>query len=299
MWFKNLQVYQFTDEFDCSAERLEKELANARFFPCASITPLSTGWVSPVGQSDDAPLVHMANGFILLALKIEEKIMPASVVREQLAERVKTIEAEHQRKVSAREKNSLKDDIYSSLLPRAFTKSHEITAYIDPMKKLLVINAVSKVKAENFASFLRKTLGSLPVAFPETASAGYIMTQWLKTRKLPQDFHIEDSCVLWDKKSIGSMVRCTNHDIMSQNVQNFVKDGMEVAQLKLRWRDHLTFHLKEDFSVTSLKFSDAIQDSLKDIDPDDAAQKLDASFYLMTETLREFLSELLEIFKKR
>jgi recombination associated protein RdgC len=298
MWFKNLHLYQFSEKFDADPERLATELANARFFPCSSIMPISMGWVAPIGNSEDAPLVHHANGFSLLSLKIEEKIIPPAVVREQLNEKIKVLEAEHQRKISSKEKSAIRDDIYSTLLPRAFTKSETITAYIDAKEKLFVINASSRTKAENFVSFLRKTLGSFPATLPETLELSYLMTQWLTTRHLPKNFMIDNSCVLFDKQMSSDVIRCVNHDILSPNVQNFLKDGMQVAQLKIQWRELLTFYLKEDLSINQLKFSDKIHEQLGEVDTDNEAQRLDTTFFLMTETLRDFLKDLLESIKK-
>lgn len=298
MWFKHLQLYQFIEDFDFNLENLEPQLQSLSFKPCASILPMSVGWQAPVGQSETAPLIHSANGIYLIALRIEEKILPNTVIRDQLQEKVSEIQTEQNRKLSSKEKASLKDDIYSSLLPRAFSKNSIILAMIDPKQKQLMIDTSSRGKAEEFITFLRKSVGSLPVAPLETANPSLIMTKWLKTQQSPKQFEIAESCLLHDSKVDGATIRCSKQDLLSENIQAFIKDGMEVNQLQLQWKQHLTFTLRDDFSITQIKYTDAVQDLATDIHTETAEQQLDASFFIMSQTIGEFLAELLPLFIK-
>ena len=94
MWFKNLQVYNFNNEkeFNFDPTALEILLGQNIFHPCPKIMPHSIGWIAPIGENEDAPLLHHANGLTLISLQIEQKIMPSSVVREKLAARVAELE---------------------------------------------------------------------------------------------------------------------------------------------------------------------------------------------------------------
>jgi recombination associated protein RdgC len=298
MWFKNLQIYQFTKAFSISANDLETALQQQSFRPCASILPSSIGWTAPIGYVDDAPLVHQANGMILIALNIEEKILPAAVINEQLGLKVEKLQDEQDRKLSSKEKMALKDEVYADLLPRAFSKSQKMYALLDLEKQLLLIDTASRNKAEDFIVFLRKTLDSLPVAVPETVAPGMLMTKWLKAQRAPQNFEIADACVLYDSKVDGGTIRCTKQDLLSPNITAFMQEGMEVVQLQLLWKEHLRFVLRDDFSITSLKFTDAIHDLAKDIHTENAQQEMDANFVIMCQTLNEFLEQLFSLFLK-
>lgn len=92
--------------------------------------PSSIGWVSPVDE-DGAPLVRAVNGCMMLCMQIEEKILPAAVIRQELMDKVKQIESDEGRKVYQKQKLSLKDEITMTLLPRAFSKFTRFYAYID------------------------------------------------------------------------------------------------------------------------------------------------------------------------
>jgi len=299
MFFKNIQIYKFNGEFNFNAEHLNNELANAKFYPCSSIMQYSMGWVSPITGSSDDSLVHAANGFILLALKVEEKIIPAVAVRDQLNKKVKEIESNQMSRITRKEKLGLKDDIIASMTPRAFTKSHVVTAYIDPRKELLIINTPTKNKAEIFVSFLRKTLGSLPISIPNTGNIATIMTNWVKLNAAPQGFRIENNCLLTGTLEASRKIKCDNNETLSDNVKNFIKDGMQVSRLKLNFNGLLTFNLKDDFSMVSLKFSDLAKDKVSNRDITTEAEHIDASFFIMTETLSEFIAKLFEIFVKQ
>ena len=92
------------------------------FLPCAKSQALSAGWVPPLGEESEE-LVHAAAGRMLLKLKREEKLLPSTVVRELLEEKVAAIESEQGRKVYRKERLSLKDEIVQDCLPRAFSRS--------------------------------------------------------------------------------------------------------------------------------------------------------------------------------
>lgn len=293
MWFKNLQIYQFSDDFIFDLEDFTVKLEQRCFHPCASILPMSLGWQAPIGTADDAPLVHSANGIWLFSLKIEEKLLPTTVVRDHAAKKINEIENQQLRKLNSKEKTAIREESYGTLLPQAFSKYKQIYAIIDPTEKLLLIDCSARNQAEDFITFLRKTLDSLPVALPETISIAQCMTNWLATKKLPEHFQYGESCVLQDNRDEGGNIRCNKQDLQSTNIQAFLKDRMEIVQMQIHWKQQLTFNLRADFSITQLKFSDAISELVNDINSETQAQQQDAEFFIMSQTLKEFIKTLL------
>lgn len=164
MWFKNLYLFKFEKEFSLNAEALHEELLTKPFSPCSPTQKESMGWISPVGSG--ASLTHSSNRNILISMARQERILPAAVVKETLQEKVEEIEEKENRKVSSREKKDLREDIEHELLPRAFTRTQKIDAWIDPQNGWLLLNTPSAPRAEAFTTLLRKTLGSLPVTLP-------------------------------------------------------------------------------------------------------------------------------------
>lgn len=298
MWFKNLQVYAFDKEkeFNFDPTALEVFLDKQPFHPCSKIMPYSAGWIAPVGNNDDSPLAHHVNGLTLISLQVEQKIMPASVICEKLTARITELEKKQGRKISSKEKLAIKDDIYSTMVLSAFSKTNRINSFIDEQSGLLIIDAPSRNKAEDFCSFLRKTLGSLPIMSPVRVAPQIILTKWLKQPEyLPGFLVIGDKCALSSVDESGSL-RCNRIDIVSEKIHKFLTEGAEVNQLQLHYKDNFYFNLKDDFSITGIKFSDVIHDLAQKAYTENAQQEQDSTFVIMSSTIKEFLNELLPFF---
>ena len=89
MWFKNLILYRFTQAFDLKPEELEDKLKQKRFKSCSSQDMSTYGWVPPLNKHSDM-LTHSANGFVMVTARKEEKILPASVVRDAWKKKLNT-----------------------------------------------------------------------------------------------------------------------------------------------------------------------------------------------------------------
>ena len=116
MWFKNLQVYRFTRPFELTAEQLETQLEACAFTPCGSQDASRFGWTRPLGKFGST-LTHAAAGQILLCARREDKILPTTVIKEALAEKVEAIKYDEGRPLKKKEKEALKEELLHTLLP--------------------------------------------------------------------------------------------------------------------------------------------------------------------------------------
>jgi recombination associated protein RdgC len=295
MWFKNLVFYRFTSPFVHSAESLHEKLQESAFSPCSSQEISRSGWVPPMGKLSDQ-LVHAADGFILLCSKKQEKILPASVIKEFMMEKVEQIEDEQQRKVRKKERDAIKEEVLLELTPKAFSRYQHTFAYIAPEQGLLVVDASSAKRAEDFCSALRKVLGSLPVTIPAMKSApASIMTAWLAgDETVPTGIELSDECELRDPAEAGGIVRCKQQDLGGEEIATHLKAGKQAVKLALDWRENLTCILGDDLIIRRLKFSDLIQEKAAEMGDADAAAQFDADFSLMTLEITRFIPELME-----
>ena len=295
MWFKNLTIFRLTETFSLSAEELEEKLSALAFRPCGSHDEFSLGWVSPVGK--DAPLVHSANGFFMICTKKEERVLPASVLAEMLQEKITEQEEEQGRKLSKKERTALKDELIFELLPRAFTFSRKLYAYIDVKGGFLVVDSASTGKAEDLVSLLRKCLGSLPAVPLNTVEKPIAnMTDWLISQQYPKDIKIEDECELRAPEEAGGVIRCKRHDLFLPEIKNHLDIGKQVIKLAVSWDNRMSFVLDENLSIKRLKFLDLVQDQVADSNAEDEAARFDVDFSIMTLELANFIPRLLEIF---
>ena len=293
MWFRNARVFRFTKPFEITAEALEEKLQEDAFKPCGPQETSRQGWVSPMGKHSDL-LVHSAGGYHLIALRKEEKLLPASVIKELVDEKAEMIEAEQHRKVRRKEKDELKEEVTLEMLPRAFSKNRRCYAYLAPADGVLVVDAGSSKQAEDLASTLRKSLGSLPVRPPAVEQAP-AFTGWLnESIDLPVSIELGTECELKDTSEDGGVVRCKGLDLQGDEIRSHLDAGMQVTKLSVTWDDNLSFVLDEELGIRRLKFGDTLQEKLDDVDADDAAARFDAAFSLMTLELARLIPGLLE-----
>jgi len=296
MWFRNLRAYRLTQPFSLSAELLEEQLAGKTFRACAPSQPLSLGWSSPLGV-EDGPLVHAAGGRLLLRLRREERLLPATVVREALAERVAAIEEKEGRKVYRKERLGLKDEIIQDCLPRAFTRNTFLYAFIDPSAGWIYVDAASATRAEELLNLLRDSIGTFPVLLPDVQhSPQACMTRWLLDRDLPAGFEAAEECELREPGEDGGVVRCRGLDLFSEEVDSHLHAGRQVSRLALRHDERVAFVLGDDLCLRRLKFAEALLKENEDLPPEDALARLDADFVLMAEAVVELFEAVLAAF---
>lgn len=296
MWFKQAQIFQLSS-LNRDSEILEKQLALLEFKACLPSFPFSYGWVSPLEQ-ENAPLVHVAHGCMLICMQLEEKILPAVVVRQELQENIKRIEAEQNRKVSSKEKRILKDEIVQTLLPRAFSKLTRIYAYIDIKNTLLIIDTTTVTKIEKFLELFKKSQNDFVYSALNIQRMSPILTRWLVNQESLAQLSIEKTAVLVDQNQKNRMIRCQQQDLYASGILEFLKDGCEVAQISLNWQDLLNFTLSDELSLKNIKYQDKVLDQAKEHYGESIAQRFDTDFVIMTGLLSQLITLLRDLFLK-
>ncbi len=293
MWFRNLQIYQLSETFTASAEELHEALLEKSFKPCQGLDKHTIGWTSPLGKHGDQ-LVHSTNGCLMLCMRREDRILPASVVRDSVEEKVDEIEAKEARTVGRKEKNDIKDEVIVDLLPRAFTKSSRSYGYIDPKNNRVILNCTTSNKAEEMLTLIRDSLGSFkvrPLAVNSAPSA--IMTDWVKNTA-PADVEISDECELKEPVENGGVIRIRGVDLGSDEVQQHLNSGKVASKLAIEWQQRISCVLVEDLSIKRLKFMDLVMEEASDTAADDEVMRFDADFALMSLELSRFIPVLCE-----
>jgi len=299
MWFKNLALYRFTEEFTLSTEQLTNKLEEHRFKECGGHDTVSFGWTNPVpSDKNTEQLVHSLGGYTMICLKKQEKVIPAAVINDLLEEKVTEIEQQEARKLGRKERSTVKDELIFELLPRAFSFSKKTYAYIDPKGGWIVVDSASANKAEDLLSNLRKCLGSLPVVPVNTAQNPVsVMTQWLMdSQTIPKTLKIENECELRSPEDEGGIIRCKRHNLSLPEITNHLESGKQVIKIAVNWSDRISFIIDENLSIKRLKFLDLVQDQVSETEADDESARFDVDFTIMTAELANLLTCLLDIF---
>ncbi len=294
LWFKNLMVYRLNREIPLAVDEMEKQLETFSFAPCGSQDMAKTGWVSPMGPRSDA-LTHVNNGQILICARKEEKILPSQVIKQALEAKIGKLEAEQQRKLKKTEKDSLKDEVLHSLLPRAFSRFSQTFLWIDTVNNLIMVDCASAKKAEDTLALLRKSLGSLPVV-PLTLESPIelTMTEWVRSGETPAGFALMDEAELKALLEDGGVIRCKKQDLVCDEIANHIEAGKLVTKLALDWQERVQLVLSDDGSLKRLKFADTLREQNDDIDREDVQGRFDADFILMTGELAALVSNTVE-----
>jgi len=281
MWFRNLYLYKLEKPFTISAEELQLVLQNHQLNDCPPGQRETLGWTSPFGRNNDM-LVLANQSFYLIRMAKQERILPVSVIKDHLLDRVEKIESRDDRKVGNKERRELKEELEFELLPKAFTKTTHTDAWIDCINSRLVINTSTAAKAETLAKLLRNCLGDLRMVLPETESSPMaIMTNWLNTNQLPRSFEFGQECLFKSVDDQMSTVTFRKHELLGNEPRTNLDAGKFVSQIELIWQQKVKFILTEDLILKRLKFLDIMADDFEKQGFETPEDKIDAEFALM------------------
>ncbi|EFF1986749.1 recombination-associated protein RdgC [Escherichia coli] len=288
--FKNIFIYRLSREVSWDTAEVNAALSKFVFTPCGSQDMAKAGWTSVLGDN----LTHEYQGFLLIQHKREEKILPSQVLKEELQKKILKLEEEQDRKLKKTEKDSLKDEVLHSLLPRAFTRKSLAKILIDRSNHLVFVEASSAKKAEDQLALLRKSLGSLPVIpFTPREPLEITMTEWFKNG-FPAGFTAGEDATLKGLLDNGGAVRCNKVDLQSDEIMSHIEAGKVATTVAINWMDRASFRVNDDMSIKALTFCDDLYDQNDDIDREDVAQRFDADFVLFTGELSALFNALVE-----
>lgn len=292
MWFKNLRIFKLTEPITQDALDREVALSKLEFVPCGSLDPMRYGFVPVVGEVFE----HTVLGFTIMCAKREEKIMPSASVNEQVEQKAKALSEAENRHIGRKERQTLKDEVIFSMMPKAFTKSSLIHAYIDHQEQLLVVNAASSKAAEDFCSKLREALGSLrciPLHVKDVPTQ--VMTHWVQSNSPPAHFELGEMIDLKHGKE-GRVIRAKKQDLSADEIIAHINGGMYTDKLELIWRESASFILDDSLAIKRLRFEDSVLEKSNDRNPESKEEQFDADFAVMSVQLRALIQNLIAAF---
>lgn len=289
--WKKISVYSVSRDVDFT--EIAEKAKDFCFTPCGSQDMAKFGFVSPYGNDSEVMTMH-GNGFILVEARRETKLLPAPVIKLELDKKIAKLEQDQGRKLKKTEKDTLKDEVLHTLLPRAFSKFSSIQAIYDGATKRIYINGGAR-QAEDMLALIRKSLGSLPVVPLTIENAIELtLTEWVRSGSAPQGFKMGDSAELKAILEDGGIARLKKQDLVCDEIATHLEAGKLVTKLALDWQDRVTLTLDDGFALTSVKFADELVEQNDDIDREDFAQRLDADFILLSGELSCLTDDLIK-----
>lgn len=294
MWFKNLVVYQLPADWNWSAAALEEALSRRELRPCGTLEMSSKGWVAPSGA---ARLLHTVEQQHLIALGMDQKVLPATIIRQEAARRAQELADRQGFPAGRRQLRELKLRVTEELCARALCRQSMIRAWIDPAGGWLIIDSASTTRAEELIETLRDTLGSLAVQLVDTQRSPHTsMAAWLAHEQAPAPFTLDQDLELQSADAAKATIRYTRHPLDGREIRTHLAAGKYPTRLGLTWKNRVSFLLTDKLQIKSLAFLEMTPESTdtsesQDIDP---AEQFDIDFTVMAGELAKLLRDLVE-----
>lgn len=288
-------LYRVSPEWPTSAAQWEEALASEPFVECSATQQKSTGWVPPRGQEHGA-LVETVDGQWIARFAIETKAVPADAVRARTQKVVEEIEKTTGRKPGKKELRDLKDDALIALLPQAFPRRSQVTVWIEPTQRWLVMDVGAQGKADEVITSLVRVAGKgFGVGLLQTQQSPQgAMAAWLAAESaedIPDAFNVERECELKGSGDEPAVVKFTRHDLATDEVRQHIAEGKLPTKLALGWQGRVGFMLTQALQLKKIAFQEGVFEEGAGSKDDD---RFDADVALSTGELSGLIADLID-----
>lgn len=300
--FNNILAYRLTDPaafHKHGSEGLEDSLAEKPARLPAPMELSAAGFTPPLGIEDE--LVEVIRPYTyVIAVNFAERMVPGKIVRQRVSTKVREIEEEQDRKVYAREKQQIKDDVLSKMLPHAFIDQKIVRVMISG--PYIFIDSTSANKGEDVLSMLREVLGTLgvrPVAVKTTPIESF--TQWFTRNQLPENLSLTGDFKANNSGDESDFINGKGTSPEFEGLSDLVLEhGRRVTVLGLRWFHQefgveTAFTVNEMLGIKGIKWPDEIVD-MASADAGEEAEQitlLRATYLLLAAEINALLADLL------
>jgi recombination associated protein RdgC len=290
MWFRNLRLYRLQRELNLDLARIDELLSRRPLARCGSFEMATRGWVFP---HQEGTFVHAVNRQWLLALGVEQKLLPASVIRQTAQERAAVIETEQGRKIGRKEMRDISERVTEELMPKAFSQRRTTWGWLDPINGWLAVAAGSDARADEFMETLLTTLDDItPRPLQTQISPIAAMTDWLAGNDAPAGFTLDSDLELRSASQAQAAIRYVHHDIAGPEIAAHIAAGKIATKLGMTWNDKVSFVLTDKLHLKRLAFLDILKDQTEQSGIT-ADEQFDADFALMAGELAQLFDDLL------
>lgn len=292
MLFKNLVFYRLPPGWAMSPAELEDRLATRTLQPCGPFELSCRGWL-PVRNG--GRLLHTVEQQHLLALGMNQKLLPGSIVRQVAQERADLQAAEQGFPVGRKQMRDLRHKVADELRARALTRRTLTRAWIDAQHGWFAVDAAGMPRAEMVVELLSDTLGSFaPVALDTPRSPHAAMAAWLLHGAAPGRFSIDDDLELQTADKSKAMIRYTRHPLDGKEIRGHLAAAKYPTRLGLTWNDRISFVLTDKLLIKRLDFLEMGTDEAQtdEVDPE---EQFNVDFTVMAGELALLLADLAQV----
>jgi recombination associated protein RdgC len=238
-----------------SAATLTRHLEEHQFTDPLVLSKGSVGFISRSGEG----LVDVFHGGMAFTVRIDEKIIPAAVVKAELEKRVKDVLEQTGRKAIGKlERADLKDSIILEFMSKALVKTTIVTCFYDTKNGYLIIPTTSRTVAGIITGKLISAVGSVKT---ETISVSDVK-HGLSTRL--QAWLGDDAEAFGDFFPMADVDLANGSQKLTVKMESLLNakagiekafnDGFTVKSVRLSSSDEVSFRLTHDFAFKAIKF---------------------------------------------
>jgi len=244
MLARNAIIYIFTG---ITPDALEAAVARRPFQPCGAFDANSRGFITPVKGQEG--LVRFAGNVASIAMREDDKILPACVVTDETRRQADEIEEQQGHRIGRKQMKELKERVTEELRAKAFVRTTVVRAWLDFDAGLLVIDTASESKVDNLTGTLLRHFDELPELlrwFTNDAPIAHF-TNWVQTGEAPDGFTIDDRALLTNTE--GGKVRLTNQSMVADEVRNLIENSRTCVELAITHAEKLSFVLTHNLTL--------------------------------------------------
>lgn len=231
--------------------------------------------------------------FLVIQTQRQYRNLPSQVIKRELKLKTDKIEYEQGRKVYKKERDQIKDELVTALLPQAFVMVSNTVAIIDTQEQLIWVGAGSAKAAEDLLSTLRECLGSLPIRpYQVKIAPSATFTDWVKTQRAGEDFYLLDTALFEDVNEGGGKVGMIHQDLTGEVAEQVVAEGKIATKIALGYKDKISFVVNDKMQFTAMRWEDLLVDQAAAEGGEDIEGQMEASALIAGRGLRELLGDL-------
>lgn len=234
---------------------LEKHLSENQFSELNTLDYSGSGFIYAPHNSQF--ITQLETGDLAFTLRFDEKIVPASVTTAEAKKIIAKREEEENRRLPAKERSAIRDEVFFELVAKALIKSIQITCFYNPETNLLIVPTNSKKLADIVTSKLLKSLGSIKAQTIYVTDASHGLTVkiegYLNTNYRFDNFNVEGCLKLKADEKRAQSFKGDDLFIHKEGILEAIAAGSKIVEIELS-NDDLSFKVTSDFKIKSISF---------------------------------------------
>lgn len=274
-----------------SAEALRGHLANEAFAEPGAFALASYGFV----EMDQGTFVAEFPGGYAFRFRYAQKVIPASVIKQAMADAVREIETETGRKPGKKEKAEIKEGIITEFSAQAFVRTTDVICYFRSATNHLLVPTLSKTIGDKLMTKLVFAVESLKTETIHVSNVTQGLTARLKKWLDDADddafgrfYPVNDVDLEQEARKVKvkmSSLQQAHTALTSSLAQGF---GVNAIGLTL---DGDEFKLTDDFKLRAIKLADP-----EPVDENDFEPTFEAQAFMEVERIGLIVDQLIEMF---